>query len=314
MTHKSHLSIPYTSPPLPLRTLDLYLPTTPPSIPSYTIIYIHGGAFRDPLITSQSILPSLPFLFSSKPKSDSLFNGATHIAAIASLNYRLSPYPHHPTHPSAEDNDSRNAKWPDHVADIRAAMRWLLSDSGVERSKYPKLTGNVILIGHSVGATIAFTVALGLGYRDVESEDGFGGLRGKVKAVVGVEGIYDFTALRDAHLEYRGIYEEFTNGAFGKEENGDWEKGNMVAKIGEGGKMEGVEIVVLGHSRCDELVEWGQVKMMEKVLREQGWRGKDELEGGVAREVMVVELRGGHDEICERDVSRPGWRGVRRED
>ncbi|KAL8780710.1 MAG: hypothetical protein Q9213_006356 [Squamulea squamosa] len=174
-------------------------------------------------------------------------------------------------------------------------MRWLFSGDGVERSKYPDLTGDVFLVGHSVGATIAFAVALGLGYRDAESEDEFQGLRAKVKAVVGVEGIYDFTALRDAHLEYRGIYEEFTNGAFGEEEDGGWEKGNMIAKFREGEKMDGVEVVVLGQSRHDELVEWGQIETMEKVLREQGWRGKGDLEG---------------EGRSWRDVSWPGWRDV----
>lgn len=186
-------------------------------------------------------------------------------------------------------------------------MRWLFDSSSDNddkvvqgRGRYPRVAdgSGVILVGHSVGATIAFGVALGLGYHGDE-EDGFKDLRRRIKAVVGVEGIYDFIALRDAHLEYRSIYQEFTNGAFGDEMDGEWEKGNIVRMIREGGEMDAVEVVVLGQSREDELVEWGQVEMMERALREKGWSGGEDVEGA-AKEVTVVELKGGHDEIWEK--------------
>ncbi|KAL8854550.1 MAG: hypothetical protein Q9221_000585 [Calogaya cf. arnoldii] len=314
--YKSHLSIPYTSPPTPLQTLDLHLPTTPPgspSTPSYTILYIHGGAFRDPLITSQSLLPSLPFLFSSKSKSpisksspcdahDDDDDGNQRIAAIVSVNYRLTPYPTHPSHPSEGGDESRNAKWPDQVRDVRAAMRWLFSGHGSMEKRGSVAGSEIILVGHSVGATVAFGVALGLGYRDDDDDrNDFQHLRQKIRAVVGVEGIYDFAALRDAHLEYRGIYEEFTNGAFGDEESGSWEKGDVVRMVREGGDVDAVKVVVLGQSRGDELAEWGQVEMMEQALQEKGWRGEEDVEG-MAKEIMVVELKGRHDEIWEKDA------------
>lgn len=167
-------------------------------------------------------------------------------------------------------------------------------------------TDGVILVGHSVGATIAFGMALGLGLGDHRHEkaNGFQALRKKVKAVVGVEGIYDFTALRDAHgADDRDVYEEFTTGAFGEEKGGAWERGNVGRMVMEGVEMmEGVEVVVLGQSRGDGLVEWGQVEGMERALRERGgWRGGDEDgEGAQAKEVTVVELEGGHDEVWER--------------
>ncbi|KAL8859465.1 MAG: hypothetical protein Q9178_004143 [Gyalolechia marmorata] len=345
MSFTSHFSIPYTHAPSPLQTLDLHTPTTPPksSKPSYTIIYIHGGAFRDPLITSQSLLPSLPFLFpppnpnsNSNPKFNPDSSNANsggkrvhNIKALASLNYRLTPYPHHPTHPSSstannnnDEEEGRNAKWPDQVRDTLAAMRWILLpsssslSSSSSRDQYHHLSateGNeedddddaVILVGHSVGATIAFAVALGLysphtTQNQDEHEDAFRLLlRRKIRAVVGVEGIYDFAALRDAHLEYRGIYEDFTSGAFGDENAGNWEKGDLVRVVREGGTMGEVEVVVLGQSRSDELVEWGQVEMMKEALREKGWRDGDEVVG-IGKEVVVVELRGGHDEIWEK--------------
>lgn len=173
------------------------------------------------------------------------------------------------------------------------------------RNHIPSTSG-VILVGHSVGATIAFGVTSGLGlglghHNHKEEANGFQALRNKVKAVVGVAGIYDFTALRDAHgADHRDVYEEFTTGAFGEEEGGGWERGNMVRMVREGAQMmEGVEVVVLGQSPADGLVEWGQVEGMKRAFRERGgWR---EGEGeGEAKEVMVVELEGGHDEVWER--------------
>ncbi|KAL8976079.1 MAG: hypothetical protein Q9177_006921, partial [Variospora cf. flavescens] len=248
-------------------------------------------------------------------------NTRNRIAAIASINYRLSPYyptshhptnhpSHHPTnHPSCADDDdeSRNAKWPDHVHDVRAGIEWLLrSDAGRERAKkkYPaplkeeedeEKGEGIILVGHSVGATIAFAIALGL--------DGVGGNRHEaVDAVVGVEGVYDFVALRDAHLESRRVYEEIATGAFGNEESGGWERGNVVKAVGEGKGFRGTKVVVLGHSKGDELVEWGQMKMMDEALRENGWWGGDGGGGrvGKGKEVTMMELEGGHDEIWEK--------------
>ncbi|KAL8839493.1 MAG: hypothetical protein Q9170_001716 [Blastenia crenularia] len=291
-TYESHFSIPYTSPILPLRTLDLHIPTTPPfpSTSNYILVYIHGGAFRDPLVTSQSLLPALPSLFprSSQPH---------HITAIASINYRLSAYPAHPTDPSRPDDESRKARWPDHVRDVESAIAWLFGSAEkgqAEREKYPKFESeSVILVGHSVGATIAFALALGLdGVVTTQRTSRF-------KAVVGIEGIYDFTALRDAHLEYRGVYEEFTTAALGNERNGNWEKGNVARMVREGGEVEGMDVVVLGHSKEDELVEWGQMEVMGKALRENGWHEPDNIgEGG--RKVALVELKGEHDEIWQK--------------
>lgn len=296
-TYISYLKIPYTSPPLPLRTLDIHIPTIPSSTPSYVLVYIHGGAFRDPFITSQSILSFLPFLLpsSSSPTSHN-------IAAIASINYRLSPYPSHPTDPSNPADESRNAKWPDHLADVRRAINWLFSSSDgkddCQRGKYPPLPARgCILIGHSVGATIAFALALGLGLDAASDTDAERTSKVKFKAIVGVEGIYDFTALRDAHLEFKDIYEEFTTAALGDESSKEWEKANIARMIREGREVEGVEVVMLGQSRRDELVEWGQLEIMTQALKGRGWGEGDK---GKEKEISVIELSGGHDEIWEK--------------
>ncbi|KAA6407306.1 MAG: alpha beta-hydrolase [Lasallia pustulata] len=68
-TYPKHLlSIPY-SPLSPLNTLDIHIPAplSPSDTHKYWIIYLHGGAFRDPTCTSTSILP--PSRTSSRPRT-----------------------------------------------------------------------------------------------------------------------------------------------------------------------------------------------------------------------------------------------------
>ncbi|KAL8712290.1 MAG: hypothetical protein Q9220_003441 [cf. Caloplaca sp. 1 TL-2023] len=298
--YTSHLSIPYTA-HHPLQTLDLHIPTTPPPSPTYLILFIHGGAFRDPLITSQSLLPALPYLLPS-----------ANIAAVASVNYRLSAYPGQ----EGDGDAGERVRWPDYVRDVRAALRWILGREVGRREEEAGFDAGVIegvvLVGHSVGATIAFALMLGLDLHSSYNEDRADGdgdereevtkIGKKVKAVVGIEGIYDFTALRDAHMEHRRIYEDFTSAAFGAEEDGGWERGNIARLVKEGRELgKGVEVVVLGQSKGDELVEWRQVEIMEEALRGRGWRkrrsGGEEEGKNKGKEVQVVELKGGHDEI-----------------
>lgn len=175
-------------------------------------------------------------------------------------------------------------------------MKWLVDNDARDGYEGLRAGSGIILVGHSVGATIAFAVALGL---HEGREEKFKGPRERIKSVVGVEGVYDFTALRDAHAGFRDVYEEFTKGVFGDERHGGWEEGNIVRMVREGGEMDRVEVVVLGQSREDELVEWGQVEMMEETLRGNGWCREGQVEEG-GKEVMAVELKGGHDEIWER--------------
>lgn len=108
-----------------------------------------------------------------------------------------------------------------------------------------------------------------------------------LKAVISIEGIFDFVALRGAHLAHREIYEAFITAAFGPEEGGGWERGNVL-KSGRDVR-EGVDVVLVVQSRGDELVEWGQAERMVETL-EKGRAKSDGL--GV-----LVEVEGGHDGI-----------------
>jgi len=104
-------------------------------------------------------------------------------------------------------------------------------------------------------------------------------------AALSLCGIYDFAALRDAHLSHRQVYDEFITAAFGPEEDGGWERGNTKT-----GFSEKVEIVVLAHSKTDTLVEWEQTEAMRESLRAMGSRAKG----------VVMEVKGDHKEIYEK--------------
>lgn len=119
-----------------------------------------------------------------------------------------------------------------------------------------------------------------------------GGMDG-LKAIVSLEGIYDFTACRDAHPQLRDMYNAFTTGAFGPEEERGWERGDLLRckrRI-----RDGVEIVVVGHSRDDELVEWEQGQKLIGVLKRER-EGKGEV-------VRLVEVEGTHSQIVRDGVA-----------
>ena len=106
-------------------------------------------------------------------------------------------------------------------------------------------------------------------------------------AIVGVEGIYDLRLLRHTHPEHPA-YQEFIEGAFGRRIWDQDEASPIIGKYGE--RWKNGRVVVVGHSRGDELVDWRQVESIQ-------WRLSIELR--VDRNDVVLELRGGHDEIWE---------------
>lgn len=106
---------------------------------SLFIVYIHGGAWRDPAIDATSFAKLESLLL----KHESI----KHVAGLASMNYRLSPYPSHPTDPSNPADPARNVKHPDHINDVLAAILYL-QDKYCFEERY-------ILVGHSCGATLA---------------------------------------------------------------------------------------------------------------------------------------------------------------
>ncbi|OBT65069.1 hypothetical protein VE03_05209 [Pseudogymnoascus sp. 23342-1-I1] len=258
-----------------LSTIDVWLPPSNPNGENpdgIWIVYIHGGAWRDPLILSPSFHPTLSLL-SSPPHHPA----TSPITGYASLNYRLSPYPSHPTSPSSPSSPSRSAKHPDHLDDVTTAL--------LDLEKRYRIGGRYVLVGHSCGATLAFQLPARIG--------GEGGEEVPVpRCVVGSEGIYDIPALveRNQHPFYR----EFVTAAFGVDE-GVWAAASpRLAAAGEGAVpklWEKAGAVVVSHSEGDEYVEMAQsLEMLERVK-------KTKREG---QEVLFVEAVGRHDEVHEK--------------
>ncbi|KFY70699.1 hypothetical protein V498_10262, partial [Pseudogymnoascus sp. VKM F-4517 (FW-2822)] len=239
-----------------LSTIDVWLSSTnkegnnPDGI---WVVFIHGGAWRDPLIDSTSFRPALSLL-STTPRPT-----AVQISGYASLNYRLSPYPSHPSHPSTPSDPSRAAQHPEHLDDITTALLLLEKVYGID--------GRYLLAGHSCGATLAFQVPAISG----------GGEKLPVPSVIiGSEGIYDIPSLleRNSHP----IYREFIISAFGEaEEMWGAASPRLAASGGEEPRLwEKAGVVTISHSEEDEYVEMAQsVDMLERV------EGR-EIEGQVA--------------------------------
>ncbi|MCJ1475889.1 hypothetical protein MMC13_004553 [Lambiella insularis] len=270
-THQS--SIPYSA-LSPLNTLDIYLP-----VPSafradrckYWIIYIHGGAWRDPLITSKSIKPSLSHL---SPLDHP-------IAGIASLNYRLSPYPSHTTLPSSTDDIARNVEHPSHLEDVVAAIAWL-------QVRY-RFSEGYMIAGHSCGATLAFQTVMGL-WSNQTDHYGSTPMILLPCAIVGVEGIYDLVELRNTNRnsEYGTLYQAFLEGAFSADDL-KWERASPTTGDYSKSWPNG-SLTVLAWSKEDKLVDCRQIMAMSRCLEQQKTRDRRD---------MTIELTGNHDEIWE---------------
>lgn len=180
---------------------------------------------------------------------------------------------------------------------MRDAIRWLKKEEGLGAGEWFR---EWIVCGHSVGGTMAMMVGMD-GTEGGDGKEWEGGVWGReggmdgLKAVVTLEGIYDFTACRDAHPHLRELYTAFTTGAFGPEEERGWERGDVLRCKRR--VRDGVEAVVVGHSRDDEYVEWEQGQRLIGVLeRERAGRGEV---------VRLVEVEGTHSQVV-RDGAAVG--------
>ncbi|CAZ86397.1 unnamed protein product [Tuber melanosporum] len=159
-TLKPPQELPYGS-AHPLQSLDLYHQNLDPN--TYWVIFIHGGAWRDPKMTKSSGHPLICSLLSKYP----------HLNA-ASINYRLSPHPCYPSNGNV-------ARHPNHIDDVRLALSFLQERYSMKREKS-------VLVGHSAGAYMAFQIDAGCG--------------AAAAAVVGVEGVYHLGKLVEEYADY----------------------------------------------------------------------------------------------------------------
>ena len=295
-TFPSHIpSIPYSDPPSRLQTLDIWLPrpleeTSKNANNAIWLVYIHGGAWRDPLIESQSFEPTIKHLVASH--SATLDN----IAGIASLNYRLSPYPDHATQPSTPGDPERSARHPQHVRDVAHGIQHLQREYGMKRW---------IGIGHSCGATLLCQLIshVGLTAELIPSP--------QPEALILISGIYNLPLLIRNHLppttpEYISeIYKNFIIGAFG-EDQAEWQAVSPVSGKYNAQQWPEGKLLVLCHSYEDELVERAQRDVMCVALDREGFNivmevgdDEDEVKAEGRRVVNVRDLKGGHDWIWE---------------
>ena len=172
-------------------------------------VHIHGGAWRDPNLSSTSIEAAAAHAFTEATASSP-------IEAVISLNYTLSPFPTHPTQPydptvtldPASRDKAREAQHPAHIRDILQAFQ-LLRTLGLEDDSY-------ILTGHSAGACLAFQAALfspqHWGLDDLTAPP-------RPAVVIGMNGLYDLpalvTGLGPTHAHLNAVYDDLLHIAFG---------------------------------------------------------------------------------------------------
>ncbi len=232
--------------------------------------WIHGGAWRDPACTTASFRPTLGLLLQHEKLDD--------IAGFASINYRLSPYPDHPTNPSSTSDPGRSAQHPDHIHDVLAALRHLQNKYGFGE--------RYLLVGHSAGATLAFQVAMGSW--DSESNNKVI----KPIGILGIEGVYDIGALVE-HYKHVPMYGEIVTNAFGISERA-WTEASPVSGHYDS-TWTNSQLTVLAHSAEDELIDEDQHTRMGTVLRKTSVIGSSRKQ----RQDLVLALRGKHDEVWE---------------
>ncbi|KAE9376755.1 alpha/beta-hydrolase [Stipitochalara longipes BDJ] len=227
------------------------------------VVYIHGGAWRDPKVDSRSFAPAVEVLSNSSLKDS--------IAGFASVNYRLSPYPSHPMDPSSPDNKARNVHYPAHLMDVSCALLYL-------DDKY-KINDRYIVAGHSAGACLAF-----------ELNDWFlpGTQLPQPACVLGISGIYDLEAFIDAHSEIPA-YRTLIENAF--PDKNLWEEASPnKSDLSKTAKWQNAKAVIVSHSDEDELVEKAQASYMLKRAR---------IAPSANEKVYFLPATGAHDEIWE---------------
>ncbi|GAB7353462.1 hypothetical protein MBLNU459_g3922t1 [Dothideomycetes sp. NU459] len=262
--------VPYVANANALQNIDVWVPasrfpgceepaaSSPPPPGGIWIVYIHGGAWRDPLVSSTSFTATVRNCLRQRSKS------LDKVAGFASINYSLSPHPHHPTCPSPPKDPnqpldtSRQAKHADHILDVLTALKFLQDEA--------KFGSNYVLLGHSCGATLAFQVAM---HAKTWGQDAAALETAKPQRIVGLNGIYDLPSLIEnpgaIHAPLKPLYAAFTELAFGSDTRVWRDVSPMSVTDWAAEWTEGVEVVIV-QSKEDSLLPYSQTaNMMEKL-------------------------------------------------
>lgn len=238
-----------------------------PPVAQY-LVHVHGGAWRDPQLTSTSIEPTVAYAFSE-------VDAPKQMKAIVALNYSVSEFPTHPTHAYDAIKDrhadpAREAVHPEHVNDVLHGLA-LLRTFGLADDSY-------ILSGHSCGACLAFQAVLQsprrYGLRSVAAAP-------RPAAVLGLNGLYDLpalvTGLGPSHDHLRAEYDSLLSHAFGSDKDGwlaaspaRFDPTEIADRVRDG---TAPRLVVLDQSAEDQLVPIDQqVRMKSNLSSVHGMR------------------------------------------
>ncbi|KAI1438717.1 alpha/beta-hydrolase [Xylaria sp. CBS 124048] len=265
----------------------------------YWIVYIHGGAWRDPRITHGTFVPSIDQILTTTPADT---DGT--IAGFASIDYRLGPHPDFPQDPATTPAaEYRGARHPDHLDDVRSALAFLQRTYG--------FASNYLLVGHSAGAALAFQL---LATSPPAATAGVGmplpALPALPAAIIGFGGLYDFTGI---NRRFGEAYESFFSGAFGDGPSA-WDRAAPIKFSGSYAETWAAgKLVVLGSSPEDTLVDEPEAENMARRLRDCDGFVAEERDGsgvqGEKRLLLLKDLRGDHNEVWRsgEHVARMVW-------
>ena len=112
------------------------------------------------------------------------------IAALVSLDYRLSPFSAHTANPSSPTDRARNIRHPTHVQDVLTAVQYL--------QKTYNIHSGYILTGHSTGGSLVYQALMSALSPSVSTLT-------PPLAVLGVSGMYDFPLFATDHPDQEPI-------------------------------------------------------------------------------------------------------------
>lgn len=196
-------------------------------------------------------MPSIKHMLSSQDIAQPAIRG------FVSIDYRLSPYADFPQDPAeTAGSELRRARHPDHILDVRAALKFL-------ESEY-RLASDYVLVGHSAGATLAYQLLMG--------EEALAGQRMPQTiplpaAIIGISGIYDLVGLNDRH---GGNYAGFISAAFGTDQKA-WQRASPASFAGSiKEKWPGSPYSLLAYSAEDTLIDSPETDSMAAKLTKDG--------------------------------------------
>ncbi|EGX91449.1 hypothetical protein CCM_05607 [Cordyceps militaris CM01] len=235
----------------------------------YWLIFIHGGAWRDPRNKPTDFAPSIRHLMTAGNLPET-------VRGFMSIDYRLSPYQEE--FPQCVDetpsSEQRIAQHPDHVHDVRSAMDFL--------SQRFDLGNKYIMIGHSAGAMLAFQLLMSSAQWQLPSSVPLP----KPAAIIGVSGIYDLVNL---NRRYDGNYASFISNAFGEDED-VWARASPAQYCNsfEQPLLSRGTPLWLAISPTDGLLDLAETEAMAEKLRVDGFQP-----------TVVNDLHGEHDFVWQ---------------